>query len=100
MSNVEMSGVFAALLSPRKAEGSFDVPALRRRPCRFSDAIGISFVVNGATGEFCLTSPVQLRTVLSTVRCVSEGRARILCCVGAVGGAQCHRHSGRNRGGG
>jgi 4-hydroxy-tetrahydrodipicolinate synthase len=47
------------------------------------------FAVNGATGEVCLTSPAELRTMLSTVRAAGEGKARILCGVGGAGAAQC-----------
>ncbi len=88
MSNVEFSGVFAALLTPRNAEGGVDGPALRNL-VHFLMRSGISsFVVNGATGEFCLTSPAQLRTMLSTVKAAGECAARILCCVGAPGATQ------------
>ena len=88
MSNVEISGVFAALLTPRNAEGRIDVPALRNL-VHFLTKSGISsFAVNGATGEFCLTSPAELRIMLSTIRAASEGKARMLCCVGAAGAAQ------------
>lgn len=88
MSTGEISGVFAALLTPRTAEGNIDPPALCNL-VHFLMSSGISgFAVNGATGEFCLTSPAQLRTILSTVGEVSEGKARILCCVGSPGAAQ------------
>jgi 4-hydroxy-tetrahydrodipicolinate synthase len=89
MSDVEISGVFAALLTPRNAEGSIDVPALFKL-VEFLTQSGISsFAVNGATGEFCLTSPEQLRTMLSTIRAAGAGKARMLCCVGAASAAQC-----------
>jgi 4-hydroxy-tetrahydrodipicolinate synthase len=88
MSNVEISGVFAALLTPRNGEGSVDVPALRRLVHFLTKSGSSSFAVNGATGEFCLTSPAELRTMLSTVRARGEGKARILCCVGGAGAAQ------------
>jgi 4-hydroxy-tetrahydrodipicolinate synthase len=88
MSNGEISGVFAALLTPRNAEGSIDVAALGNL-VHFQTKSGISsFAVNGATGEFCLTSPAQLRTMLSTVRAAGEDKARMLCCVGAASAAQ------------
>ena len=88
MSKVEISGVFAALLTPRNGEGGIDVPALRKL-VQFLTKSGISsFAVNGATGEFCLTSPAELRTMLSTVRAAAEGEARILCGVGGAGAAQ------------
>jgi 4-hydroxy-tetrahydrodipicolinate synthase len=88
MSKVEFSGVFAALLTPRNAEGGIDVPALRN-VVHFLTKSGISsFAVNGATGEFCLTSPTELRTMLSTIRSAGEGGARVLCGVGSAGAGQ------------
>jgi dihydrodipicolinate synthase/N-acetylneuraminate lyase len=84
----EISGVFAALLTPRTAEGNIDAPALRSLVHVLMNSGISSFAVNGATGEFWLNSPAQLRTILSTVRRASEGTARILCCVGAAGAAQ------------
>jgi 4-hydroxy-tetrahydrodipicolinate synthase len=55
---------------------------------RFLVAKGISsFAVNGATGEYCLTTPDHLHTVLSTVHQASDGKAQILCGVGAPGAA-------------
>ena len=88
MSNVDISGVFAALLTPRNGEGNIDVPALGNL-VHFLTMSGISsFAVNGATGEFCLTSPAELRTMLSTIRAAGEGKARMLCCVGAASAAQ------------
>lgn len=88
MLNVEVSGVFAALLTPRNAEGDIDVPALGKL-VRFLAASGISsFAVNGATGEFCLTSPEELHTMLSTIRAAGGGNARMLCCVGAASATQ------------
>ena len=88
MYDIQISGVFAALLTPRSAEGDVDVPALRNL-VHFLMNSGISFfAVNGATGEFCLTTPAQLRTILSTVKAASAGKARILCCVGSAGASQ------------
>jgi 4-hydroxy-tetrahydrodipicolinate synthase len=88
MSNVEFSGVFAALLTPRNAEGSIDVPGLRNLVDFLTESGISSFAINGATGEFCLTSPAQLGTMLSTVRTTCECKARMLCGVGAAGAAE------------
>ena len=88
MSSVEISGVFAALLTPRTTEGRIDVPGLRNLVHFLMNSGISSFVVNGATGEFCLTSPAHLRTILSTVKAASQGKARVLCGVGAAGAAQ------------
>jgi 4-hydroxy-tetrahydrodipicolinate synthase len=87
MSNKEVFGVYAAVLTPRHADESIDVPALRKL-IEFLMAQGIStFAMNGATGEFCLTTPSQLRLILSTVREATKGTAQILCGVGAAGTA-------------
>ncbi len=78
----EFSGVFAALLTPRKADDSVDVLALTRL-VQFLLSRGIdSFALNGATGEFCLASAQHLQTILKTVRKASRGKARILCGIG------------------
>jgi 4-hydroxy-tetrahydrodipicolinate synthase len=87
MSPKEVFGVYAAVLTPRHADESIDVPALRKL-IEFLMAQGIStFAMNGATGEFCLTTPDQLRLILSTVKDASRGTAQILCGVGAAGTA-------------
>ena len=88
MSEKAVSGVYAAVLTPRLSDDSVDVPSLRRL-IEFLLAQGISsFALNGATGEFCLTTPAQLRLILSTVKDASKGKARLLCGVGAAGTTQ------------
>jgi 4-hydroxy-tetrahydrodipicolinate synthase len=85
MSKPLISGIYAAVLTPRNADDSIDVDALGAL-IRFLMAKGLStFAMNGATGEFCLTTPEQLRTILATVQDASEGKAEILCGVGAPG---------------
>ena len=42
------------------------------------------FAVNGATGEFCLTTPDQLEGLLTTVRATCGASTEILCGVGAA----------------
>jgi 4-hydroxy-tetrahydrodipicolinate synthase len=80
-----VSGVYAAVLTPRFADDAVDVKALRALIV-FLMAKGISkFAMNGATGEFCLTTPEQLRIILRTVQEASDGKAEILCGVGAPG---------------
>jgi 4-hydroxy-tetrahydrodipicolinate synthase len=73
------------VLTPRRADDSVDQVALAGL-IRFLMAKGIrSFAMNGATGEFCLTTPAQLKTILTTVHEASGGTAEILCGVGAAG---------------
>jgi len=87
MSNKQIFGVYAAVLTPRHADESVNVVALRSLVEFLMDQ-GISrFAMNGATGEFCLTTPEQLRVILSTVNEVSAGTAEVLCGVGAAGTA-------------
>jgi 4-hydroxy-tetrahydrodipicolinate synthase len=83
-----IGGVYAAALTPRLKNDSVDVKALRAL-VEFLLQHGISkFALNGATGEFCLTTPEHLRILLSTVKEVSAGKAEMLCGVGAAGTAQ------------
>jgi 4-hydroxy-tetrahydrodipicolinate synthase len=83
-----MHGVYAAVLTPRLPDGATDVPALRAL-LRFLVARGISrYAINGATGEFCLTTPEQLRGVLEIVREEGGTGAEVLCGVGGAGLAQ------------
>lgn len=85
MTSKLISGVYAAILTPRLADDSVDVPALTAL-IHFLLRKGIStFAINGATGEFCLTTPTHLDVVLSTVQQASNDRAQILCGVGAPG---------------
>ncbi len=80
-------GTYAAVLTPRHADGSVNVGELGSF-IRFLLGKGISsFAVNGATGEFCLTTAAQLRIILATVREVSHGQAEILCGIGSAGAA-------------
>jgi len=88
MANLQIQGIIAAVLSPRLADDSIDSQALTRIAA-FAVEHGISsFAVNGATGEFCLATPEQLRTMLSVVRSVAGDHATILCGVGSAGLAQ------------
>ena len=84
MTNKLVYGVSAAVLTPRLADGSVDAPALRKL-LEFLLGKGISsFALNGATGEFCITTPAQLRTLLSTAKEVAGDSAKILCGIGAA----------------
>jgi 4-hydroxy-tetrahydrodipicolinate synthase len=79
-----MCGVSAAVLTPRLADGSVDAPSLRKL-LEFLLGKGISsFALNGATGEFCITTPGQLRVLLSTAKEVGGSSVELLCGVGAA----------------
>ncbi len=51
------------------------------------------FAVNGATGEFCLTTPTQLELLLATVQAVCKN-AEVLCGVGGASAAQTREFAG------
>src|SRR5271163_1028676 len=79
-----VQGVSAAVLTPRLADGSVDAPSFRKL-LEFLLGKGISsFALNGATGEYCITTPGPLRALLSTAKEVAGGSAEFLCGVGAA----------------
>ncbi len=76
------SGVYAALLSPRHADGAVDMDALRYQmnlPARESLS---GYALNGATGEFPCASPEELAQMLKAAREV-DTQAQILAGIGA-----------------
>jgi 4-hydroxy-tetrahydrodipicolinate synthase len=88
MNNKLVRGVSAAVLTPRLADGNVDAPSLRKL-LAFLQSKGISsFALNGATGEFCITTPAQLRTLLATAKEAAGDSAQFLCGVGGADSAQ------------
>jgi 4-hydroxy-tetrahydrodipicolinate synthase len=80
-------GLYAAVLTPRRPDDSVDEAGFAR-VLEFLLEHGVSsFAVNGATGEFCLTSSEGLKTVFAVLRKTAP-RATILCGVGAAGSAE------------
>lgn len=81
-------GVYAAVLSPRLEDGSVDLDSLRAL-IAFLRERGIQrYAVNGATGEFCLTTPDDLRAVLAAVHSEGGAGTEIVCGIGAAGIAE------------
>jgi len=79
-------GVYAALLTPRRGDDSVDEAAFQSL-LEFLLARGVSgFALNGATGEFCLTTPQHLRALFFVVHRTGSN-PRILCGIGAAGAA-------------
>jgi 4-hydroxy-tetrahydrodipicolinate synthase len=80
-----VSGVYAAVSTPRDAAGAVDARALRFA-LKFLMEQGIrGFALNGATGEYCLTSPEELRTIVEAGSEATAGRAEFVCGIGAAG---------------
>jgi 4-hydroxy-tetrahydrodipicolinate synthase len=80
-------GVYAAVLAPRHADDSIDKTALAHLISFLCERGITGFAINGATGEYCLTTPQHLRALFSVVRKVA-GNAEILCGIGAAGTAK------------
>ncbi len=80
-----LSGVSAAVLTPRSENGELNLPELRRE-LKFLIHSGItSFAFNGATGEFCLTTPAEMNVLLSAATETIAGRAEFVVGIGAAG---------------
>lgn len=77
-------GVYAAVLAPRKPDDSIDEAPLTRLIQFLVEREITGFALNGATGEFCLTTPQHLRTLFSIVHRHAPD-ASILCGIGAAG---------------
>jgi len=76
----ELGGLWAAVLIPRNAAGDVDEKAFRGT-LEFLGARGVHRVVlNGATGEYCLTTEDELSRLLNVCR-----GTEFLCAIGAAG---------------
>lgn len=76
---------YAALVTPRFPDGSLDTGGLSS-VARFVASRGIASVgVNGATGEFCLTTPAELALMMRSVREALPDTSVVLCGVGGAG---------------
>jgi 4-hydroxy-tetrahydrodipicolinate synthase len=83
-----VQGVYAAVLIPRLPDGELDTRGFRAI-LEFLRGKGLTrVVVNGATGEYCLTTGAELARMLTTCRETLPG-GEVLCCIGAAGLAGC-----------
>ena len=83
-----VQGVYAAVLVPRLANGELDEVSFGAI-VEFLRDKGLSrLVVNGATGEYCLTTAPELARMLAICR-ETLPRADMLCGIGAAGLAGC-----------
>ncbi|MGD0778888.1 MAG: dihydrodipicolinate synthase family protein, partial [Candidatus Solibacter sp.] len=80
-----VTGVYAAVATPRCADGSVNEASFGNS-LKFLMERGIrGFAINGATGEFCLTTKGELRAILAVAAEVTRGRAEYLCGIGSAG---------------
>jgi 4-hydroxy-tetrahydrodipicolinate synthase len=83
-----VQGVFAAMTIPRGPQGRLDISALQKHLLFLADK-GISGVaLNGATGEYCLTSEAELTQALRTARETLGARATLLAGIGGANDLQ------------
>jgi 4-hydroxy-tetrahydrodipicolinate synthase len=81
---MEIGGVYAAVLTPRTASGAVDEAGFAGL-LEFLLGKGISgFAVNGATGEFCLTSEAEFARLMRVAAEVIGGRGSFLAGIGAA----------------
>jgi 4-hydroxy-tetrahydrodipicolinate synthase len=83
-----VQGVFAAMTIPRSFQGQLDVPALRRHLLFLADKGITGFALNGATGEYCLTSEADLTQMLQTARETLGTHATLLAGIGGANDLQ------------
>lgn len=76
-------GVYAAVITPRRPDGKIDEEALRSWLSFLVDAGIRGFAINGATGEFCLTTKEEFRFLMELTADELSGRAVFLSGIGA-----------------
>ncbi len=80
-----MKGIFTALLTPFKADGRVDEPALRRLASVNAGRGVTGFYVCGTTAESFLLSLDERKRILEVVVSETHDRVAIICHVGAIG---------------
>jgi 4-hydroxy-tetrahydrodipicolinate synthase len=84
METMPVTGVFTAVLTPRDANGDIDSKAFEHS-LDFLMSKGIQgFAINGATGEFCITTPQEFDTILQVTADTTRGKASFIAGVGAA----------------
>ena len=80
-----ITGVYAAVTTPRRADGSVDEASFGNSLGFLMDRGIRGFAINGATGEFCLTTKDELRAILAVAAEATRGRAEYVCGIGSAG---------------
>lgn len=84
MANKLIEGAYAALLTPRLPDGRLDDKSLVHLLHRLSEHRLRGFVINGATGEFCLTRQSDLKAMLEITADLIPSDTQRLCGVGST----------------
>ncbi len=79
-----ISGVYAATVTNRLNNGTLDTDAFKHS-LMFLLRKGIQgFALNGATGEYCLTTPRELTQLMEIARKLAGDNATLLCGIGSA----------------
>lgn len=79
---IRFTGVYAALLTPRNTDGTLDFESYRQQLAMLSKDDLVGFAINGATGEFTISSELELERLLAETRHTAPS-AELLCGIGA-----------------
>jgi 4-hydroxy-tetrahydrodipicolinate synthase len=77
-----ISGVFAALLTPRDSDGNVDLDSYRHQVFHLNRTALAGYALNGATGEFPTSTEKELENLLNATR-EEAPDAQLLCGIGA-----------------
>jgi 4-hydroxy-tetrahydrodipicolinate synthase len=81
-------GTYAAVVTPRRQDHSIDEASLRSW-LEFLIKAGMKgFAINGATGEFCLTTEYEFQLLAEIVADSVKGRAAVIAGIGGAGTAE------------
>lgn len=80
---INFRGVYAALLTPRSATGELAITSYRKQLSELGKTALTGYAINGATGEFTLSSDADLELLTRTTRSDAP-TAQILCGIGAA----------------
>jgi 4-hydroxy-tetrahydrodipicolinate synthase len=79
---IRFSGVYAALLTPRDAAGELDLESFLTQFAAPAANKLAGYAVNGATGEFTISSVEEVTKIVTTTRAAMPS-TQILCGIGA-----------------
>jgi 4-hydroxy-tetrahydrodipicolinate synthase len=79
---IRFAGVYAALLTARHPDGALDLDSYRQQLTALNKDKLVGYAINGATGEFTISSEPELELLLAEA-CRTTPSAEILCGIGA-----------------
>ena len=80
-----ISGVYAALGTPRKQNGSLDKYSLQKSIEFLLEKSIKGFAINGATGEYCINTNAELKQILKTSTAIFDENINFVVGIGSAG---------------